>query len=190
MVFKDEAAKNETQLKADLEERRTRVRQLEAQLAELQWSYDMKNAEATKAATQLEKMNDMIARAEIAERALKPLEERNIQLEHMFAEEQAVRRKFHNQIQELKGAIRVYCRIRPRIKKEIDAGEDIWLAKSDEFSATLKREGNRDDKNYNFDGIFDETHAQEQVFKDCKDLIQSAVDGYNVTIFAVLLFSK
>ena len=106
-------------------------------------------------------------------------------LQPLFAEEQALRRKFHNQIQELKGAIRVYCRVRPRIQKEIDAGEEMWMQKSDEFSASLKREGNREDKTYNFDGIFDETNSQEQVFKDCKDLIQSAVDGYNVTIFAV-----
>ena len=39
-------------------------------------------------------------------------------------------------------------------------------------------------KDYNFDSVFDSESTQEQVFEDCERLIQSAVDGYNVCIFA------
>ena len=83
-------------------------------------------------------------------------------------------------MQELKGAIRVYCRIRPMIAKEVKDNETKTLSKRDEFSVELLREGRKEDKQYNFDGIFDESNSQMDVFRDCKDLIQSAIDGFNV----------
>merc|ERR1712217_83471 len=36
---------------------------------------------------------------------------------------------------------------------------------------------------YQFDAVFT-PGTQEEIFTDCKDLVQSAVDGYNVTMFA------
>jgi len=39
-------------------------------------------------------------------------------------------------------------------------------------------------KPFIFDAVFDGRSTQEEVFADCKDLVQSAVDGYNVTVFA------
>merc|ERR1719321_198768 len=37
---------------------------------------------------------------------------------------------------------------------------------------------------FQFDNVFDSETSQEEVFADCRELVQSAVDGYNVTIFA------
>ncbi|KAK4303928.1 hypothetical protein Pmani_024102 [Petrolisthes manimaculis] len=39
-------------------------------------------------------------------------------------ENDMLRRKLHNQVQELKGNIRVFCRVRPLINNEISANED------------------------------------------------------------------
>jgi len=123
------------------------------------------------------------SRVKFAEDMLAPLEERNKQLEELFTEEQKVRKKYHNQLQDLKGAIRVYCRIRPKIKREIEDG--IALRKNDAFTVELEgKQGAKDAKKYTFDSIFDEDSSQEMVFAECRDLIQSALDGYNVTIFA------
>merc|ERR1719394_2445925 len=36
---------------------------------------------------------------------------------------------------------------------------------------------------FGFDAVF-MPGTQEEVFNDCRDLVQSAVDGYNVTLFA------
>jgi hypothetical protein len=36
---------------------------------------------------------------------------------------------------------------------------------------------------YAYDSIFQATNSQEDVFEECKSLIQSSFDGYNVTIF-------
>jgi len=48
---------------------------------------------------------------------------------------------------------------------------------------TLAVEGAKDPAPYAFDAVF-APGTQEEVFEDCKDLVQSALDGYNVTVFA------
>mmetsp|Transcript_120640 Transcript_120640/g.303298 ORF Transcript_120640/g.303298 Transcript_120640/m.303298 type:complete len:1307 (-) Transcript_120640:181-4101(-) len=104
-------------------------------------------------------------------------------MEVQFAEEQALRKKYHNQIQDMKGAIRVFCRFRPLVSRE--AGEAISLRRVDAFTAELMRPvPQKDTKSFQFDAVFDGDSTQEDVFADCRDLVQSAVDGYNVTIFA------
>ena len=39
-------------------------------------------------------------------------------------------------------------------------------------------------KDYQFDAVFVLNSTQEEVFEDTKRLIQSAIDGFNVCIFA------
>jgi len=88
------------------------------------------------------------------------------------------RKKLHNALEDLKGSIRVFCRIRPLSTKEKEQGDtDICQAVS---SMSVKLEGG---STYNFDACF-MPGTQEEVFEDCRDLVQSAVDGYNVTMFA------
>eukprot|EP00930_Biecheleria_cincta_P002782 TRINITY_DN103780_c0_g1_i1.p1 TRINITY_DN103780_c0_g1~~TRINITY_DN103780_c0_g1_i1.p1 ORF type:complete len:1405 (-),score=286.18 TRINITY_DN103780_c0_g1_i1:262-4416(-) len=107
------------------------------------------------------------------------------QLEVQFAEEQAIRKRMHNQIQDMKGNIRVFCRFRPLVAKEVDQGDVVVLRKTDAFTVDLRRPAPHNDlRNFQFDSIFDCGSTQDEVFADCRDLVQSAVDGYNVTIFA------
>ena len=39
-------------------------------------------------------------------------------------------------------------------------------------------------KTFNFDAVFGSESTQELIFEDTARLVQSAVDGYNVCIFA------
>merc|ERR1719330_974474 len=43
--------------------------------------------------------------------------------------------------------------------------------------------GEKGENVFHFDAVFT-PGTQEEIFEDCKDLVQSAVDGYNVTMFA------
>lgn len=111
-------------------------------------------------------------------------------LQGQFHEEQQLRKKYHNQIQDMKGAIRVFCRVRPQLKRERDLGDTLALRRTDAFTVQLSRpicaKGNDhlETKNFQFDSVFEQDSRQDEVFSECKDLVQSAIDGYNVTIFA------
>lgn len=100
-----------------------------------------------------------------------------------FKEEQIKRKGLLNELEDLKGKIRVYCRVRPfsRTEKEDAAKYKMCVELNDEFSLTVR---GRIDHTYNFDSIFGPDSTQEKVFDETKRLIQSAIDGYNVCVFA------
>ncbi|XP_071767222.1 kinesin-like protein KIFC1 [Centroberyx gerrardi] len=101
------------------------------------------------------------------------------------------RRRLHNTIQELKGNIRVFCRVRPLVGGGLS--QHIQLPASDNKTLTLAKTeeshiGRTGDtqKNYNFsfDRVFGPRASQQEVFEEISLLVQSALDGYNVCCFA------
>ena len=102
-----------------------------------------------------------------------------------YKEEQVKRKRLLNELEDIKGKIRVYCRIRPfsNTEKE-DPDKAIQCYKqNDEVSLTVGTQRNRT-KDYQFDAVFGMNSTQDEVFEDTRRLIQSAIDGYNVCIFA------
>ncbi|KAI8141587.1 P-loop containing nucleoside triphosphate hydrolase protein [Fennellomyces sp. T-0311] len=105
-----------------------------------------------------------------------------------------IRRQLHNTIQELKGNIRVFCRVRPALESEKARegglaqvryyGEDNErLEFTETTSSTL---GRTTVKGYpfSFDRVFTPDTTQKECFEEISQLVQSALDGYNVCIFA------
>jgi hypothetical protein len=92
------------------------------------------------------------------------------------------RKKLHNTIEDLKGSIRVFCRVRPLSSKEKDQGDTKITKAVDSMNLSIQTESGGSAK-YAFDAVFT-PGTQDDVFNDCRDLVQSAVDGYNVTLFA------
>ncbi|CAK7342632.1 unnamed protein product [Dovyalis caffra] len=93
-------------------------------------------------------------------------------------------RNLYNMVQDLKGNIRVYCRIRPafsdRASYVIDyVGEDGSLVILDPQKPQMDGK-----KVFQFNRVFGPTATQEEVFMDTQPLIRSVMDGYNVCIFA------
>mmetsp|Transcript_15844 Transcript_15844/g.43360 ORF Transcript_15844/g.43360 Transcript_15844/m.43360 type:complete len:766 (+) Transcript_15844:68-2365(+) len=83
------------------------------------------------------------------------------------------RRRLHDAIQDRRGQIRVCCRVR---RAEHEAKNCLKVL--DEVTVQVPFAGE-----FKFNRVFtDET--QEELFEDCRDLIQSAVDGRNVAIFS------
>ncbi|XP_061109404.1 kinesin-like protein KIFC1 [Conger conger] len=103
------------------------------------------------------------------------------------------RRKLHNTIQELKGNIRVFCRVRPLLPVSQSCMDHIQfpahdntalkLAKTEE-SHTGRSEDTQKSYSFSFDRVFGPQASQEAVFEEISLLVQSALDGYNVCCFA------
>ncbi|KAH9307932.1 hypothetical protein KI387_035843, partial [Taxus chinensis] len=104
-------------------------------------------------------------------------------LEKVYKEEQNLRKKYFNQIEDMKGKIRVYARLRPLSKKEINENQKMVLTAIDEFTLEHPWKDEKP-KVFSFDRVFDGTVSQKAVFQDTQYLVQSAVDGYNICIFA------
>ncbi|XWS24001.1 hypothetical protein CRYUN_Cryun28dG0063700 [Craigia yunnanensis] len=102
-----------------------------------------------------------------------------------FNEEQAMRKKLHNQIEEAKGNIRVFCRCRPLSKEEASAGHatvvDFCAAKDGDIGILT---GSSMKKNFKFDRVYTPKSDQVDVFADASPMVTSVLDGYNVCIFA------
>jgi len=97
-----------------------------------------------------------------------------------YEAESTRRRKLHNIVQELKGNIRVYVRVRPLAAHE--SGTCLSYPNGDEI--TIRNENHGSKKNFQFNEVFREKCTQVQVFEGVRDLVVSMIDGYNVCIFA------
>uniref|UniRef100_A0A0D9UYY7 Kinesin-like protein n=1 Tax=Leersia perrieri TaxID=77586 RepID=A0A0D9UYY7_9ORYZ len=92
-------------------------------------------------------------------------------------------RNLYNMLQELRGNIRVFCRIRPLINSEsVSSIEHIGNDGSIMVCDPLKSQTTR--KIFQFNKIFGPTTTQGEVYKETQSLIRSVMDGYNVCIFA------
>ncbi|XP_014481118.1 PREDICTED: protein claret segregational [Dinoponera quadriceps] len=106
------------------------------------------------------------------------------------------RRLLHNNIQELKGNIRVFCRVRPRTSKEIELMKTtcsinflddctVEIGKLDGSDTTSYNGKQRCTKQeFSFDKVFAPNASQADIFEELSLLVQSALEGYNVCVFA------
>ncbi|KAF0033480.1 hypothetical protein F2P81_013546 [Scophthalmus maximus] len=113
---------------------------------------------------------------------LKQIQGENKKIIESYTSERAMRKKFYNMVEVMKGKIRVFCRIRPASGTEAAQGGAVVVDKIDEYS--VKVETPRGPREFQFDKVFCADASQEDLFHDTNRLIQSAIDGYNVCIFA------
>ncbi|PUZ49390.1 hypothetical protein GQ55_7G322300 [Panicum hallii var. hallii] len=106
-----------------------------------------------------------------------------VELENLYKQEQVLRKRYYNTIEDMKGKIRVFCRLRPLNDKELSLEEKNIVCSPDEFTIAHPWKDDKS-KQHIYDRVFDADTTQEEVFEDTKYLVQSAVDGYNVCIFA------
>eukprot|EP00002_Diphylleia_rotans_P008353 TRINITY_DN1814_c0_g1_i3.p1 TRINITY_DN1814_c0_g1~~TRINITY_DN1814_c0_g1_i3.p1 ORF type:complete len:556 (-),score=126.24 TRINITY_DN1814_c0_g1_i3:1457-3124(-) len=100
----------------------------------------------------------------------------------MYIHEFQARRRLQNTLQELKGNIRVYCRVRPFLETDGTPRQKVVRVVGEETVEFQPSKGKA--KVYELDQIFDMDASQEDVFKDIEALIPSVLDGYNVLIMA------
>ena len=93
------------------------------------------------------------------------------------------------QVIDLKGNIRVFCKVRPKINRKLTANDNhnpelmATTCLNDETIA-INDDNNNNKKQFVFDQIYETTTPQDVLFEDVKPLIDSCINGYNVCIFA------
>lgn len=94
-----------------------------------------------------------------------------------------MRKKYYNQIQELKGNIRVFVRVRKDDRGDYKKS-GVFDITSD--TQTSIQNPNADAKPFKFEfaKVYGPKSTQEQVFADTRDTLMSVVDGFNVCIMA------
>ncbi|CAE7253824.1 KIN14N [Symbiodinium sp. CCMP2456] len=100
-------------------------------------------------------------------------------LESQLACAECTRRELHNVIQELKGNIRVFCRVRPQTGNQQAATQHLQIAEN-----KLNLDYMNELHGFSFDRVFSESSSQEAIFEEVGGLVQSALDGFKVSIFA------
>ncbi|XP_021763238.1 kinesin-like protein KIN-14I [Chenopodium quinoa] len=93
-------------------------------------------------------------------------------------------RRLYNEVQDLKGSIRVYCRVRPFL-----SGNSSFISSIEHFeegNITIRAPSKHGKvlKSFSFNKVFGPSATQAEVFSDMEPLIRSVLDGYNVCIFA------
>lgn len=142
--------------------------------------------------------------------ALKATKERMLALERRLNVAETQRRRLHNQVLELKGNIRVFCRVRPLLPDERIDGESADLpnyrvVSGGDLSEDTSIGNDHDDRDkvlvwqegesvtgqarkqqhdFSFDKVFGPAASQADVFAEISDLVQASLDGFRVCIFA------
>ncbi|KAK8472481.1 hypothetical protein PHAVU_002G218100 [Phaseolus vulgaris] len=118
---------------------------------------------------------------------IQKLQDRLADKEFQVVEGEKLRKKLHNTILELKGNIRVFCRVRPLLPDE-NTGTDTVVSfptSTEALGRDIELSQSAGQKyNFTFDKVFDQEASQRDVFVEISQLVQSALDGYKVCIFA------
>ena len=105
-------------------------------------------------------------------------------MSNKYKEAMQLKRRFFNQIQNLKGNIRVFARSRPILPIDGDNQRSIVNFLDDKTLEVAISASDKAARLFSFDKIFDADSTQEEVYKDVSPLIGSVMDGYNCCIFA------
>ncbi|KAL9228231.1 hypothetical protein vseg_003836 [Gypsophila vaccaria] len=93
-------------------------------------------------------------------------------------------RRLYNEVQDLKGSIRVYCRVRPFLGAHATYTSSIEHFEEGNITIRAPSKYGKGHKSFSFNKVFGPMATQAEVFSDMQPLIRSVLDGYNVCIFA------
>ncbi|KAJ4839955.1 Kinesin-like protein KIN-14S [Turnera subulata] len=106
-------------------------------------------------------------------------------LKKKYLQESSERKRLYNEVIELKGNIRVFCRCRPLSPNETANGScsvvDFGSSQENDLQIVTSDSSK---KQFKFDHVFGPDDSQEAVFAQTKPIVTSVMDGYNVCIFA------
>ena len=176
----------------------------------LQLRHALEDASVSSAA--IEELAKLTGECEVLKRRLREASERKefegsatadriLEITEQMRQGEVQRRKLHNLVQELRGNVRVFARVRPFLPSD---GIDLSVqpappasiaVKSDDVSLRISKTGGGgatsavgadrpEDHSFTFDRTFGPSSSQETVFTEVSEFVQSALDGYNVCLFS------
>lgn len=128
--------------------------------------------------------------AQLHEDAFHSKNGRIAELEAKIREGETQRRGLHNLVQELRGNVRVFARVRPFLpgdNAEADAPLRTFQLHQDQTGMTIVKPGEKtrdSETQFRFDRNFEPSSSQETVFQEVSEFVQSALDGYQVCLFS------
>ncbi|XP_066396625.1 kinesin-like protein KIN-14N isoform X2 [Miscanthus floridulus] len=164
----DSAMAKTSALEETCSSQRKMIETLEIKLAAANEKSKRSDMTASETMTEYENMKKML------ESALSRLEE----AEQTILDGEKLRKKLHNTILELKGNIRVFCRVRPLLPNE--SGAVSYPKSGENLGRGIELLHNAQGYSFTFDKVFDHSASQEHVFIEISQLVQSALDGYKI----------
>ncbi|KAK3199461.1 hypothetical protein Dsin_022876 [Dipteronia sinensis] len=172
-----ELATSSEELEAKCLSQSNQIRTLSTQLASAESKLQMSDLSALEKRTEFEEQKNLISE----------LRDRLEDAEFKLIEGEKLRKKLHNTILELKGNIRVFCRVRPLLPDDNSSGDGKLLSyptSTEALGRAVDIMQNGQKHSFTFDRVFMPDASQEDVFVEISQLVQSALDGYKVCIFA------
>ena len=177
-------------LKQALVQAQTEKQEVDQKKSDLEDQLEKLEQEHSQMQIELESQRKVAGQAESLSREvsslqanLASLQESNSMKEQELKDSIRQRKLLHNQLEDLKGKIRVFCRVRPMNRNETQMNCTNITSIVDEFTLNCESK-NGQVKPFVYDSVFGPNSTQDDVFEDTRRLVQSAVDGYNVCIFA------
>lgn len=106
----------------------------------------------------------------------------------LYQRELALRKHYYNLVQDLRGQIRVFCRVRPFVNcynyNEQNSSSIVTSIEPvvGETLTVMTERGT--EKRFEFDAVFGPESTQKDVFAETSALVESVIDGYNVCILS------
>ncbi len=187
-------------LRAKLEERSNKVEEMQGEVKGLVMERDalkevMKEKKFAADASSAEEvarlkgalavLEEKLANAELKSAAMGNKSAGDVkELEDLVVKLKADKRKMFNIIQELRGNVRVFARVRPFLPND-NLAEDQQIpfvkALDENRIEAVNEKGNI---KFSFDRVFGPSTGQEKVFEEVSEFVQSALDGYHVCLFS------
>ena len=183
------AREERTRMEAEIERVSTELASTKSELADAQASVAALKAKyadlkASTAAFEAEREAAAATKAQLTS-TMQELAAQRAEVNRLKADntkEKKLRIKLHNEIEDMKGKIRVYARVRPFTASDGAEGGELVCDVVDD--ATLVIHDTKKDREFVFTHVFGMDSSQDDIFAETTQLVQSALDGFNVCIFA------
>ena len=140
---------------------------------------------------ELKVVANRVVEAEEKEKIAKELREK---YERQYKVEIGLRKRYWNMLEDAKGKVRVYARIRPLSVKELELEEEDGHSKVDLVDETKVRlmmnfgekgeNAREEEKVFEYNSCFGPLSTQQDIFDECSGLVLSCLDGYSACVFA------